>query len=76
MSQIIRSLKQKQFKRKRLLNSNVPHKVLLPAWIFQQAKDNDQIKRLVLQYMIRYPNYRIIKIKGSFAVCERLEGFL
>jgi len=51
-------------------------KVLLPAWIFEQAKDNDEIRRLVLEYMRRYPNYRIIKVSGSFAVCDRLEEFL
>lgn len=56
--------------------NNVPHKVLLPAWIFQQAKDNDEIRRLVQEYMARYPHYRVIKVRGSFAVCDRLDGFL
>ncbi|EAZ84547.1 hypothetical protein BB14905_21388 [Bacillus sp. B14905] len=57
--------------------NNVPHKVLLPAWIFQQAGgNNDEIKRLVLQYMQRYPNYRVTKDSGSFAVCERHDGLL
>ncbi|MGE7940655.1 hypothetical protein ACQKNB_01070 [Lysinibacillus xylanilyticus] len=57
--------------------NNVPSKVLLPAWIFQQARgNNDEIKRLVLQYMTRYPNYRIIKVSDSFAVCERHDGLL
>ncbi|MGE7840088.1 hypothetical protein ACQKNX_04785 [Lysinibacillus sp. NPDC093712] len=56
--------------------NNVPSKVLLPAWIFQQAKDNDEIRRLVLQYMRRYPNYRVMKVSGSFAVCEREQGLL
>ena len=57
--------------------NNVPTKVLLPAWIFQQAKgNNDEIKRLVLDYMTKYPNYRIVKVSGSFAVCERPDGLL
>jgi len=57
--------------------NNVPSKVLLPTWIFQQAGGNkDEIKRLVLQYMTRYPNYRIIKVSGSFAHCERHDGLL
>lgn len=56
--------------------NNVPSKVLLPAWIFEQAKDNDEIRRLVLDYMARYPNYRIVKVSGSFAVCERPDGLL
>ena len=51
-------------------------KVLLPAWIFEQVKDNDEIRRLVFDYMTRYPNYRIIKVSGCFAVCEKLESFL
>lgn len=56
--------------------NNVPTKVLLPTWIFEQARDNDEIRRLVVDYMRRYPNYRIVKVSGSFAVCERLDGFL
>ena len=56
---------------------NVPNRVLLPRWIFDQAQGNkDEMRRLVLQYMQRYPNYKIIKVSGSFAVCERLDGFL
>ncbi len=56
--------------------NNVPSKVLLPTWIFQQAKDNDELRRLVLDYMTRYPNYRVIKVSGSFAHCERRDGLL
>ena len=56
--------------------NNEPHKVLLPAWIFEQAKDNDEIRRLVLNYMRRYPNYRVVKVTGSFAVCEREQRLL
>lgn len=57
--------------------NEVPTKVLLPTWIFLQAEGNhDEIRRLVLQYMIRYPNYRIIKVSGSFAICERVDHFL
>lgn len=55
---------------------NVPHKVLLPAWIFEQAKDTNELRSLVLEYMKRYPDYQIIKISGSFAVCEREQPFL
>lgn len=57
--------------------NNVQHKVLLPDWIFKQAEgNNNEIKRLVLDYMKRYPNYRLIKISGSFAFCDRLESLL
>jgi len=47
-------------------------KVLLPAWIFEQAEgDKDEIRRLTLKYMQRYPDYRVLKIQGKFAICER-----
>lgn len=55
---------------------NVPHKVLLPAWIFEQAKDRNELRSLVLEYMKRYPDYQMIKISGSFAICEREQAFL
>ncbi|WP_200411332.1 hypothetical protein [Virgibacillus salexigens] len=45
-------------------------KVLLPAWIFEQAQDKEEIKRLVLDYMQRYPGYTVLKVTGRFAVCE------
>ena len=55
----------------------VPHRVLLPQWIFDQAKGNkDEIRRLVLTYMQRYPNYRTTEIRGSFAICERKDEIL
>ena len=56
---------------------NVPNRVLLPKWIFEQAQDNeDEIRRLVMEYMKRYPNYRTISIHGSFAICERKDDYL
>lgn len=53
--------------------SNLVYKtnVLLPAWIFKQAKDKDHLKQLVLDYMRKYPDYTIKSIKNGFAVCER-----
>lgn len=46
-------------------------KVVLPAWIFEQAQgNNDEIKRLVLEYMKRYEGYRVIKVSEGFAICE------
>jgi len=55
----------------------VPHRVLLPEWIFSQAQGNkDELRRLVLEYMQRYPNYRTTEIRGSFAICEPKDGFL
>jgi hypothetical protein len=46
-------------------------KVLLPAWIFEQAQDEKELKRFVLKYMNKsYPGYRILKVKGKFAICD------
>jgi hypothetical protein len=45
--------------------------VLLPAWIFEQAKDKEHLKKLVLEYMQRYPDYVVKSVKNKFAVCER-----
>ncbi|PJO42972.1 hypothetical protein CWD94_14480 [Lysinibacillus xylanilyticus] len=45
----IQMWKMNRSERNKSLNSNVLHKVLIPTWIFQQAKDNDEISRLVLE---------------------------
>lgn len=46
-------------------------KVLLPAWIFKQAGDDKQeLRRLIVKYMERYPDYTIIRVKDGFAVCD------
>lgn len=48
----------------------VTTKVRLPSWIFQQADGNKQeLQRLIVEYMKRYPEYRILKVQGKFAVC-------
>lgn len=57
--------------------NSVPNKVLIPCWIFEQAKnDKKEIKRLVEDYMSRYPDYRLIGVSGSFAVCEKSESLV
>ena len=46
-------------------------KVLLPAWIFEQAGDDkNKLRRLVVEYMERYPDYTILKVQGQFAICD------
>ncbi|WP_203554977.1 hypothetical protein [Bacillus sp. B15-48] len=45
--------------------------VLLPRWVFDQAEDKEHLKKLVLHYMQRYPDYVVKKIKNGMAVCER-----
>ena len=57
--------------------SEVTTKVPIPNWIFEQAKDQEELKGLVLQYMQRYPYLKVKKILTNrrIAVCvdkERL----
>ena len=52
--------------------TNNTTRVLLPAWIFERARDKQELKRLIVRYMQKnYPDYRIVKVKGMFAICER-----
>lgn len=45
-------------------------RVLLPESIWEQAQDKEQLKQFILDYMNRYPDYKIIKVKDRFAICE------
>lgn len=58
--------------------NSVPHRVLLPHWIFEQAAGEEkEIYRLVRRYMWQSDQgYKIIRIEGSFAICERTDRFL
>lgn len=50
----------------------VTTKVPLPAWIFEQAGDDEQeMKRLVSQYMERYSHLKVVRInvKKQMAIC-------
>lgn len=45
------------------LFGEVTTKVPLPAWIFEQAgNDEQEMKRLVSQYMKRYSHLRVVRI--------------
>lgn len=51
---------------------NVYIKVLLPGWIFDQAEDKQELRRLIMAYMNKnYPDYTIEKVKGKLAICRR-----
>jgi hypothetical protein len=54
-----------------MIHSPFQTKVLLPAWIWEEASDKEHLKKLVLQYMRRYPDYAVKAVKDGFAVCER-----
>lgn len=54
-----------------MMFSSDTHKVLLPAWIWEEAQNEVHFKKLVLDYMRRYPEYSIKSVKGKFAICTR-----
>lgn len=54
-----------------MIGKEVPTRVLLPGWIWEKARDKDELKALVLKYMERYPNYSVKAIKDHMAICER-----
>ena len=48
---------------------NFKTNVVLPEWVFNQAKDTEHLKQLVLQYMKKYPEYKVKAVKNGMAVC-------
>ena len=48
-------------------------KVVLPSWVSEGAKNEQEMKVKAIEYITpdRYPGYKIIKIQGDIAVCER-----
>lgn len=45
-------------------------RVLLPAHIFEQAKDKQELQQSIVRYMKRYPKYSILRVKDGFAICR------
>lgn len=54
-----------------MFDKGATYKVLLPKWIWEEANNKEQLKRLVLEYMQRYPHYTVKSVKDRLAVCER-----
>lgn len=48
-------------------------KVVLPAWVRKGAKNRQEVKAKAIEYITpnRYPGYKVIKVQGDIAVCER-----
>ncbi|PGO25844.1 hypothetical protein CN984_18475 [Bacillus cereus] len=48
-------------------------KVVLPTWVWKGARNEEEVKAQVIEYITpdRYPGYRVIKSHGDRAVCER-----
>lgn len=47
------------------------YKVLLPNRIFEQAKNDKDLRGYILNYMQRYPHYVFLYEENGFAICER-----
>ncbi|WP_336821216.1 hypothetical protein [Bacillus thuringiensis] len=48
-------------------------KVVLPSWVWKDVKNEREVKMKAIEYITpdRYPGYKIIKIQGDIALCER-----
>jgi hypothetical protein len=50
-------------------------RVLLPERILKEkpkVTDNDFLY-MAQKYLVRYPDYRLIRVEGSFAICDRVD---
>lgn len=50
--------------------------VVLPNWLLEkeQLLPEHLFLDQVRKYLTRYPDYKLLKVKDGFAVCERLKG--
>ncbi|WP_180226787.1 hypothetical protein [Bacillus cereus] len=48
-------------------------KVVLPMWVWKGVRNEKEAKERAIEYITpnRYPGYKIIKIQGDIALCER-----
>ncbi len=48
-------------------------KVVLPSWVWEGVKNEREVKMKAIEYITpdRYPGYKIIKVQGDIALCER-----
>lgn len=48
-------------------------KVVLPSWVWEGVKNEKEAKLRAIKYITpnRYLGYKIIKIQGDIALCER-----
>jgi len=44
-------------------------RVILPRWIWYNATNNDEFKENIRTYMMRYPDYRVVKVSRYYAIC-------
>lgn len=55
--------------------ANTRTKVLLPERILKEKSNwtEHNFLFMVRNYLTRYPNYQLIRVEGSFAVCDRTD---
>ena len=48
-------------------------KVVLPKWAWKGARNEKEARVKAIEYITpdRYPGYKVIKVQGDIAVCER-----
>ncbi|WP_179880286.1 hypothetical protein [Bacillus cereus] len=48
-------------------------KVVLPSWVSEGVKNEKEAKLRAIEYITpdRYPGYKVIKVRGGIALCER-----
>ncbi|MEC2708099.1 hypothetical protein P9Z39_20825 [Bacillus thuringiensis] len=48
-------------------------KVVLPMWVWKGVRNEKEAKERAIEYITpnRYPGYKIIKVQGDIALCER-----
>ncbi|WP_179864636.1 hypothetical protein [Bacillus toyonensis] len=55
-----------------MLNKN-QSKDVLPKWVWKGARNEKEARIKAIEYITpdRYPGYKVIKVQGDIAVCER-----
>ncbi|EOV9528891.1 hypothetical protein ACN5TA_004046 [Bacillus cytotoxicus] len=60
-----------------MLNQQIISNIVLPAWVYKDGKNRQEIMRNACRYINRmperYPGYRVLEIKNGMALCERCE---
>lgn len=60
-----------------MLNQQIISQVVLPAWVYEDAKTEQEIKGNAYIYINRvprrYPGYKILEVNDGIAKCERCD---
>lgn len=60
-----------------MLNQKVISSVVLPAWVHEDAINEQEVMRNACRYINRipkrYPGYKVLEVNDGIAKCERCE---